>query len=279
MGLSVYDAAMLAELVRHLPRRRTVVCLGMPHLRFTARSLERWSRRIGGTWSAGADPHRSLDGPAFFQSLGFERCLALDISDYEGAQIIHDLNDPNLPLSHYGVADCVVDAGTLEHVFQLPNAFGNIFRLLAVDGLVVHTTPANGYLDHGFYQISPTLYYDYYVANQHRIISANVINRHPRVRCEPYVEDIYRNRGTLYSAERLPRATVFFAAQKTAESTTGKVPTQGYYDKMHSGTERPRQNEFPFTYTGPRAGFGSKVGSLARGAGRRLKGLLSRGGS
>ena len=97
------------------------------------------------------------------------------------------------------------------------------------------------------------------------------------MRCEPYVEDIYRSRGVLYSLERLPRATVFFAAQKTAESTTGKVPTQGYYDKMHSGVDRARENQFPFTYQGPRAGFGSTVGSFARGAGRRLKGLLSRG--
>jgi hypothetical protein len=275
MGLSAYDAAMLVELVQHLPRRQTVVCLGMPRLRFSARSLERWSRRVGGSWRArGTNVDSPLDARSFFLSLGFERCLALDMSGYEGAQIIHDLNSTELAEEHRGIADCVVDAGTLEHVFQLPAALGTIFELLRADGMVIHTTPANGYLDHGFYQISPTLYYDYYRANQFRVVSANLINRYPRVRCEPYVQDIYRERGMLYSLRRLPRATVFFAAAKTAASTRGVAPIQGYYRRMHDGIQEPWVNEHPFTYEASAGGVKGRVEALARGARRRLRSLL-----
>ncbi len=277
MGLSAYDAAMLVELVKRLPRRCTVVCLGMPRLRFSEHALGRWSRRIGGAWQArGGATDRAMDAPAFFHGLGFERCLALDISSYEGAQIIHDLNRPNLAEEHWGIADCVVDAGTLEHVFQLPIALDTIFKLLRVDGMVVHSTPSNGYLDHGFYQVSPTLYYDYYRANQFRVVSANVVNRHPRVRCEPYLADIYRERGALYPERHLPRATVFFAAAKTEASTSGVAPLQGHYRRLHDGTQAARENEHPFTYSGARGGALGRIESLAVGARRRLRALLER---
>jgi hypothetical protein len=271
MGLAVHDAAMLAELASALPRRRTVICLGLPKVTFRVSDLRRWSRRVGGHWEGrGLADEARLDARGFFRSLGFERCLALDISDYEGAEILHDLNRADPPAQHCGIADLVFDSGTLEHVFHVPNALSALHELLDVGGLAVHSTPCNGYLDHGFYQLCPTLLYDYYRANQYRIVSANVVNSAPSVRSDPYLADVYREHGPRYVQERYPRALVFFAAAKTAASTRGVIPMQSYYRQMHDGKKQVYDNERPFAFAAPPRKLTARVRAMARRLGKRF---------
>ena len=51
-----------------------------------------------------------------FKSLGATHVYALDASDFEEAQFVHDLNQP-LPENLKQRFDLVYDGGTLEHVF------------------------------------------------------------------------------------------------------------------------------------------------------------------
>lgn len=253
MGISVYDAVMMAGATLAQSEKGTVVCLGVPKISFSSRLLKKWCGRIGVDWKGPADGSAVSDQPmtpsSFFRSLGYQRCIALDISAYEGAEIVHDLNHPELPEQHRKSASCVVDCGTLEHVFDIPAALRTIGALLDTGGIVMHVTPCNGYLDHGFYQVSPTLFYDFYCANRFRIVSANLLNRYPVVRCEPYVEDVYRHRDMLYGVRTMRRSTNFFAAAKTADSTSNRVPTQSYYREIHGGPIQRYSSEIQFTYT------------------------------
>ena len=93
-----------------------------------------------------------------FRYLGSETVDSMDYSDYEGAGIIHDLNQP-LPEALKSNYDLVFDAGTLEHVFNFPVAIRNCMELLKVGGHLVLHTPANNYFGHGFYQFSPELFF------------------------------------------------------------------------------------------------------------------------
>jgi SAM-dependent methyltransferase len=93
-----------------------------------------------------------------FRYLGAETVDSMDYSDYEGAGIIHDLNQP-LPESLKSSYDVVFDAGTLEHVFNFPVAIKSCMELLKVGGSLILHTPANNYFGHGFYQFSPELYF------------------------------------------------------------------------------------------------------------------------
>src|SRR4051812_38836971 len=52
-----------------------------------------------------------------FTSLGAGRVDALDRSSFEGAEILHDLNEP-LPDDLDGHWSCVVDGGLSEHIFD-----------------------------------------------------------------------------------------------------------------------------------------------------------------
>ena len=93
-----------------------------------------------------------------FSLLGAKQVSAMDISDFEGANIIHDLNLP-LPAELRGKFDVVFDGGLLEHVFNFPTAMKSVMELVRVGGHLLIVTTANNYCGHGFYQFSPELFY------------------------------------------------------------------------------------------------------------------------
>src|SRR5690606_17887488 len=106
----------------------------------------------------------------FFERLGFDLVDSLDVSDFEGCTHLLDLNEPGVPQRLRGRYDALYNGGTLEHVFDVRNALRNIHDLLRPGGMVIHIVPACGWVDHGFYQISPTLLTDYYAANRFELL-------------------------------------------------------------------------------------------------------------
>lgn len=94
----------------------------------------------------------------FLRLLGANEVVSLDASDYEGASRVVNLNEP-LPPETEGAFTAVVDAGSLEHVFDFPAAVGNCMRMVAVNGHFLGVTVTNNMAGHGFYQFSPELFY------------------------------------------------------------------------------------------------------------------------
>lgn len=93
-----------------------------------------------------------------FKYLGASVADSMDLSDYEGATIIHDLNEP-IPLHLRQRYSVVFDGGTLEHVYNFPLAIKNCMQMLKVGGTFLSITPANNQCGHGFYQFSPELFF------------------------------------------------------------------------------------------------------------------------
>jgi hypothetical protein len=91
-----------------------------------------------------------------FRYLGATSVTAMDASPYEGAQIIHDLNEP-VPPDMRNRFDCIFDGGTIEHVYDVPATFRNVAAMLKVGGLFLLCDGANNFLGHGLYQFSPEL--------------------------------------------------------------------------------------------------------------------------
>lgn len=100
----------------------------------------------------------------FAEFLGTTTLEILDNSAYEGATIVHDLNSP-VPPELCGRFDAVVDAGTLEHVFNFPIAVSNLMQMTKVGGTLFIMVPANSLCGHGFYQFSPELVYRVFCAD------------------------------------------------------------------------------------------------------------------
>lgn len=99
-----------------------------------------------------------------FKSLGARSIASLDVSTFEGAEFIHDLNQP-IGADLKARFDLVYDGGTLEHVFNFPVALQNCMEMVREGGRFFLHTPANNWCGHGFYQFSPELFYNVFCAD------------------------------------------------------------------------------------------------------------------
>ena len=93
-----------------------------------------------------------------FEILGTKKLDTLDFSPYEGASIVQDLNVP-FPTELHNSFSCVLDSGTLEHVFNFPVAIKSCMDAVKIGGHYIGITPTNNQMGHGFYQFSPELIY------------------------------------------------------------------------------------------------------------------------
>jgi SAM-dependent methyltransferase len=103
-------------------------------------------------------PQVSVSTDDFFAAMGAKRIESIDASRFEGATIEQDLNEA-LPAHLHSQFDVVVDAGTLEHVFNVPMALKNAMEALKVGGHFVGVLPANNWCGHGFYQFSAEFFH------------------------------------------------------------------------------------------------------------------------
>ena len=94
----------------------------------------------------------------FLECAGIRNVDYLDFSAYEGANILHDLGQP-IPQTLVGNYDLVVDAGTLEHVPDFLTALSNTKKLVKIGGFLFIIAPANNFLGHGCYQLSPEIFH------------------------------------------------------------------------------------------------------------------------
>jgi hypothetical protein len=91
---------------------------------------------------------------------GIQEIHSTDNSAYEQATHILDLNQPiTAKLDPY---DLILDCGTLEHVFNVPQALSSVSAICAKGGQIVHVLPANNLCGHGFWQFSPELFFSLY---------------------------------------------------------------------------------------------------------------------
>jgi len=53
----------------------------------------------------------------------------------------------------------ILDGGSSEHIFNVPQSFGNYMRMIRTGGYYIGILPANQWGGHGFYQFSPEFFY------------------------------------------------------------------------------------------------------------------------
>jgi hypothetical protein len=100
---------------------------------------------------------------SIFRALGIDSVKALDTSPYEGAEVVHNLNEP-IPDSLRETADFVVDGSTLDNVFDPAMAVRNLAAMLKPGGRVLMInawSPRDG----SYALCSPAWYFDFFVSN------------------------------------------------------------------------------------------------------------------
>jgi SAM-dependent methyltransferase len=161
MGVAYNDAVMYARAKARGTAFERTMTLGHQSLylhRSEVRALCKQHHDATGMHPSSLAEYRWGDYVDSFlrEYLGVTDLTVIDASEYEGADTIHDMNQP-IPDELKNRFDVVIDCGSLEHIFNVPVALKNLAGMLKVGGSIFITTPANNLMGHGFYQFSPEL--------------------------------------------------------------------------------------------------------------------------
>ena len=120
-------------------------------------------RQTLGAQSVGAE---YVSDRTFFGMLGVHKVLAIDHADYEGAEIILDLNEP-VPEAYHGSVDFVFGGSVLDNIFDPAAYMKNVARLLKPGGRLFDQNILSQH-HHPYCLVSPAWVLDYFVVNRFR---------------------------------------------------------------------------------------------------------------
>ena len=162
MGVEYYTTRFLLQARQKGCQFGRTLTIGRQNVQLNPRDLDRLEREFGFSSSelTRAQPASALTyvEPVLTSLLKASSVESVDVSSYEGATHVHDMN-ASLPEKFHGQFDTILEAGSLEHIFNLPTALKNLMQAVKVGGTIFIQTPANNYFGHGFYQFSPELFY------------------------------------------------------------------------------------------------------------------------
>lgn len=155
------------------------------------------------------------DASAFFKHLG-HNLTVIDKLCHRGNEISVDLNEP-LPKDLYQQADLIVDTGTLEHCFNVGQAFRNMCDMTRVNGIIMTMAPYSK-LNHGYYNFCPLMYEDGLEQNGFEVLEISAFDRKYR--------DVEIPNATKQGM--LP-GTVLFCSARRISNQPWQWPVQGKY--------------------------------------------------
>jgi SAM-dependent methyltransferase len=215
--------------------RQTVYCTPdelVAHLRGHGHAVDRAAievdratvNRAGGYAGKTLVTERSI-----FRALGIDNVKALDVSPYEGADMIHDLNQP-LPARLEETVDFLIDGSTLDNVFDPAMALRNFARLLRPGGRLLAIN-AYSTQETAYTICSPGWFLDYFVENGFADCKIYVT-----VESRGRLNTFWLDPGYVESARDIPlpfhtnaRMWITVFAEKGTASTTDAIPIQQHY--------------------------------------------------
>lgn len=238
MAISMQVLELLIGEMQRRPFSGRLLTLGRQTSMLTEQYYkERMARAF--RWSGPADPRAAGFYPdvKVMEGLGFSSVTALDVSPYEDADVIFNLNTPDTPAELVGAFDTIIDVGAVEHVFDIAAAFRHVHQMLAPGGRFIIFTTCIHPIDRAFFAMSPTLFHDYFAANRYQIDAIKLYRFPP----DRYHLDL-AERVIDYTPGGLDAIQigidgfvydVFAAVTRLPESTCTERPTQGYYARLH----------------------------------------------
>lgn len=150
----------------------------------------------------------------------------LQAIDFHGTTLAQKL-DLNAPITLNRRFEVIINHGTAEHIFNIGQVFRTMHDYTLPGGLMFHESPFTGWIDHGFYTLQPTLFFDLAQYNQyamHGMIIGDLTDGSViQVRSRDHVYE-------LAAAKQIPANTMLFTIlRKGAEDQPFRVPIQGYY--------------------------------------------------
>lgn len=185
-----------------------------------------------------------LTDKALFALFGNTNLVAMDVSTYENAEFIHNLNYP-IGVDLENRFDFIIDGGTFDHLFDLKTAFSNLTKMLKVGGRTLMWNGASNFTGTAYMSYAPDFFRDYFLVNKY-------------ADCKAYLAEVSRQGqfkkwnifeymgGRKFSDGMDGFLTPFMmmtiiVAEKGAETTHDMIPVQCFYrddDKWQSYLEQ-----------------------------------------
>jgi SAM-dependent methyltransferase len=262
MGIDGLAARMILHEHRYRPIKGTVLTIGRQSIGLTGDEMDDLLKLTGtrkrsltsyetdqSTFGVSRErPYISQE--SFFDSFTGAKVLSLDVSDYEGADIVCDLQG-TIAKEHHGVADFIYNGSCLDNIFDPAAAMRNMSRLLKPGGRVYHYEQGNSHPT-AYLKYSADWFMDFYALNEFEDCKVYIADKpntlgvpllkstgenQPR-RSEfdivvysfnPYVENAGGPGYDCSSIEAFTRYEIHCIAEKAPTSTDDRIPIQKHY--------------------------------------------------
>ena len=241
MGITPLHARLIVLEHKRRPLPSTVHLLGRQTVYLTVEGAVKLIRACGvepqktsveldvQTRGAAALQSEYISDRMFFSMLGVEKIVAIDYTNYEGAEVIIDLNVP-LPDLHVGSIDFLFGGSVLDNIFDPATYMINVSKLLRTGGRVFDQNVISQ-VHHPYLLVTPAWLLDYYVVNRFKNLRVYI--------AEHSAGGFIHMYGVLASADEMvsdfgpPRGNlilgVIVIAEKGFQSTADVVPIQDQY--------------------------------------------------
>ena len=241
MGITPLHARLIVLEHKRRPLPPTVHLLGRQTVYLTVEGAGRLIRACGvepqnapieldiETRGAAALQSELISDRMFFAMLGVKKVIAIDHTDYEGAEVIIDLNVP-LPESRMESVDFLFGGSVLDNIFDPATYMINVSKLLRRGGRVFDQNVISQ-VHHAYLLVTPAWLLDYYVVNRFKNLQIYV--------AEQSAGGFIHMYGVLASANEIvsdfgpPRGNlslgVIVIAEKGIDSTADVLPIQDQY--------------------------------------------------
>jgi len=230
MGISLIPGLFLARHAHRAAGAQRGLILGRQKFHMPPRRMARFVAALNGMGFA-VDEAASTQADGFtetlFAALGYPPIEAMDFTAAEGAQHIHDLNQP-LPDHLRGQFDVVIDGGTTEPIFYIGQALDTCHALLKPGGLMLSYVACDGWFGHGFFQTGPDVPWRYWHhARGCEMLEVSVVGRKtPRhVVTIPDPTGIPRGGERFFEGPQM----LLYACRKPITAPAYAPPIQGHY--------------------------------------------------
>ena len=239
MGIWKQMARFIIREARHAPIRGSVLLIGRQTVHVTpARFFQLMCEEgmsidpelpvtLDNTTRSGAG-RGFISDTYLFKALGAETVSAIDVSDYEGADIVHNLDTP-VPAHLEGRFDFICNGSVLDNMFNPTMGLTNISRMLAPGGRIVHFEHASNCTNGAYLQFSPNWFFDYYAINNYTDCKTYIALFHD-------LDAPWEFYACLHEEGREPRqfnssrmAMTVVIAESASDSTWDRYPIQEQY--------------------------------------------------
>lgn len=152
-----------------------------------------------------------------------------------------DLNFDEVPIERRGSAQLVMNMGTTEHVANQIQAFKIIHDLTAVDGLMYHNLPFQGYQTHGLVNYTPKFFWMLCRSNEYEFLDFSIQYGEPKDDLHPDIIQSIQQTGNKVPTERFVSTTSGIRTLLRKKKSSGFVPP-------FDGHVLGELNGIPFSY-------------------------------